>query len=93
MVGCRMMMRIMRVYSHRSSGCRKGCEWWNDEVKLAVAQKRTASEGWLHAKLVVAYDDYREKRKEVKRVVRRAKTNVVCGETGETGGSARGGCG
>ena len=42
---------------------RKGCEWWSNEVKLAVAQKRRASEEWLQAKLVVAYDNYREKRK------------------------------
>ena len=47
-------------------GCRrKGCEWWNDEVKLAVAQKRRAFEEWLQATSVVAYDNYREKRKEV----------------------------
>ena len=61
----------------RVGGCRrKGCEWWNDEVKLAVSQKSRAFEEWLQAKSVVAYANYREKRKEVRRVVRRAKRDA-----------------
>ena len=61
----------------RVGGCRrKGCEWWNEEVKLAVAQKRRAFEEWLQARSALAYDNYREKRREVKRVVRRAKRDA-----------------
>ena len=48
----------------------------NDEVKLAVSQKRRAFEEWLQAKSVVAYANYRDKRKEVKRLVRKAKRNA-----------------
>ena len=61
----------------RVGGCRrKGCEWWNEEVKLAVAQKRKAFEQWLQARSAVAYDNYREMRKVVKQVVRRAKRDA-----------------
>ena len=52
---------------------RKGSEWWNDEVRKVVGEKRKAFEEWLRCKTAVAYDRYRVKRMEVKRAVRDAK--------------------
>ena len=41
-----------------------------------MLQKRRAFEEWLQAKSVVAYDNYREERKKVRRVVKRAKRDA-----------------
>ena len=52
---------------------RRGSEWWNEEVRMVVEEKKRAFEEWLQRKNVVAYERYREKRMEVKRRVREAK--------------------
>ena len=52
---------------------RKGSEWWNEQVKKVVGEKRKAFEEWSRCKTAVAYARYREKRVEVKRAVRDAK--------------------
>ena len=54
-------------------GVRKGSEWWNEEVEVAVGEKRRAFEEWLQRKNAETYEKYREKRMEVKRKVRGAK--------------------
>ena len=63
-------------------GVRKGSEWWNEEVKGAVAEKRRAFEVWLQSGEREDYERYKELRKKVKRVVRVAKR-----EAGERFGS------
>ena len=54
-------------------GRRKGSEWWNDEVSEAVAAKRGAYEEWLQRESEERYERYKDKRREVKRVVKKAK--------------------
>ena len=54
-------------------GVRKGSEWWNEEVKAAVLEKKRAFEVWLQNGCQEAYECYRVKRSLVKRVVRNAK--------------------
>ena len=52
---------------------RKGSEWWDDEVKIVVEEKRRAFEEWLDNRDARTYERYREKRCEVKRKVKEAK--------------------
>ena len=52
---------------------RKGSEWWNDEVNEVVVRKRRAYEEWLQMSTSDAYEVYKEKRREVKNLVKRAK--------------------
>ena len=55
---------------------RKGSEWWNEEVEAAVLEKRRAYEEWLQRGNDISYESYRQKRLEVKRIVREAKRNA-----------------
>merc|ERR1711915_38529 len=70
------------VREHASSVCgkrivgdcrRKGSEWWNEEVKRKVEEKKKAFEEWLQKDNVLSYERYKEKKVEVKRKVREAK--------------------
>ena len=54
-------------------GIRKGSEWWNEEVKLVVDEKKRAYEEWLQCRTREKYDIYRVKKVEVKRRVAEAK--------------------
>ena len=54
-------------------GLRKGSEWWCEEVKLAVAEKRQAFETWLQSRTVASYERYKETRRQAKRVVKEAQ--------------------
>ena len=54
-------------------GLRKGSEWWNEEVKLAVSEKKRAYEVWLQSGSLEDYECYKGRRKMVKRVVKNAK--------------------
>ena len=54
-------------------GRRKGCEWWSDEVRVKVCEKRQPYEERLQIRTGEAYEKYKEKRVEVKRIVREAK--------------------
>ena len=51
---------------------RKGSEWWNDKVRIAVVQKKKVFEQWLQQGTEQAFDEYREERRRVKAVVREA---------------------
>ena len=59
------------VKEHASSVCgvrdvggcmRKGSEWWNEEVKRKVEEKKKAFEEWLQKDSVLAYEIYKEKK-------------------------------
>ena len=52
---------------------RKGSEWWDEEVKIVVEEKRRAFEEWLGNRDARTYERYRQKRCEVKRKVKEAK--------------------
>ena len=52
---------------------RKGSEWWNEEVKQVVAEKRKAFESWLRDGNEQTRGRYIEKKREVKRKVREVK--------------------
>ena len=52
---------------------RKGSEWWNEEVSVAVKDKRKIFEEWLQKGSAELYERYKRKRVEVKRKVRTAK--------------------
>lgn len=52
---------------------RKGSEWWNEETKVAVMEKRRAFEVWLQTRNEITYGRYKEKRNMLKRMVKRAK--------------------
>jgi len=54
-------------------GTMKGSEWWNDEIRELVNEKRNAFEVWLQNRSREAYDRYKDKRREVKVAVRVAK--------------------
>ena len=54
-------------------GIRKGSEWWNEEVKMKVEEKKKAYEEWLQCKSIEKYERYKEKNVEVKRSVAEAK--------------------
>ena len=50
-------------------GMRKGCEWWNEEVKKKVEEKKKAWEEWLQCNSEEMYERYKEKKVEAKRKV------------------------
>ena len=54
-------------------GIKKGSEWWNEEVKKVVAEKRQVYERWLQSKRREDWELYKVKRREVKRSVKQAK--------------------
>ena len=55
-------------------GCvRRGSEWWNEEVKMKVEEKKKAFEEWLQCNSMEKYERYREKNVETKRKVEEAK--------------------
>ena len=55
---------------------RNGSEWWNEEVKRAVEYKKRLFEEWLQGKDRVKYERYKEQRREVKVIIRRAKRDA-----------------
>ncbi|WP_435362528.1 hypothetical protein, partial [Klebsiella pneumoniae] len=69
-VGCAKEVCGMRRVG---AGIRKGSEWWCEEVRIAVDDKRRAFEVWLQQKDEVSYERYKEKRNQASRAVRRAK--------------------
>ena len=54
-------------------GIRKGSEWWNEEVKKKVEEKKRAFGEWLQCKSREKYESYKAKNVEVKRFVAEAK--------------------
>ena len=54
---------------------KKGSEWWNEEVGMAVAEKRRAFEEWLQRRDRVTYDRYRAHRVVEKLAVQAQKKN------------------
>jgi len=54
-------------------GIRRGSEWWNEDVKKVVKEKKSMYEEWLQKKDAVSYERYKSKRMEVKNAVRKAK--------------------
>ena len=58
---------------------RKGSEWWDEEMRMAVGEKRWAYEEWLQRGTVEAYERYKRKRVEVKWKVRAAKRRILIG--------------
>ena len=52
---------------------RKGSEWWDDEVKKAVEEKKRAFKDWLQSRTREAYERYKEKRRETKHRLKEAK--------------------
>ena len=52
---------------------RKGSEWWDEEVSVAVKEKRQAYEEWLQSGSSELYERYKRMRVKVKRKVRTAK--------------------
>ena len=59
-------------------GCmRKGSEWWKEEVKMKVEEKKRSFEEWLQCNSV---ERYREKNVEAKRKVEEAKRMTNFGQ-------------
>ena len=54
-------------------GIRKESEWWNDKERLAVLQKIKNFEQWLQQGTEQAFEEYKEEKRRVKAVVRKAK--------------------
>ena len=54
-------------------GIRKGSEWWNEGVKKKVQEKKQAFEEWLQCNSAENYENYKQKKVEVKRKVKEAK--------------------
>ena len=54
-------------------GIRKGSEWWNEEVKKKVEEKKKAFGEWLQFGNRERYERYRAINVEVKRLVKKAK--------------------
>ena len=52
---------------------RKESNWWCEDVRLAVTEKRYVYEVWQQRKDKVSFKRYKEKLKQTKRVVRVAK--------------------
>lgn len=52
---------------------RKGCEWWNDEVKRLIGEKGKLFNRWLKDKNGVVREEYKRKNREVKAKVRELK--------------------
>ena len=52
---------------------RKGGEWWNKEVGMAMAVKRRAFEEWLQRRDRLTYDRYQAQRVVMKLAVKVAK--------------------
>ena len=57
-------------------GIKKGREWWNEEIKMKVEEKKKAYEEWLQCRSREKYEIYKEKNVEVKRRVAEAKRNA-----------------
>ena len=57
-------------------GVRKGSEWWCEDVRKAVAEKRQAYEVWLQRRDEASYESYKERRNQAKRAVRVAKVRA-----------------
>ena len=58
------------------NGRRKGSEWWNDELKNMVKRKKEAFCKYLSTKEGRDWEEYKERCREVKREVKRAKRRV-----------------
>ncbi|KAK7907805.1 hypothetical protein WMY93_016417 [Mugilogobius chulae] len=69
-VGCAEEVCGMRRVG---GGVRKGSEWWCEDVRLAVTEKRRAYEVWQQRKDRKSYECYKEKRSATKRAVREAR--------------------
>ena len=54
-------------------GIRKGSEWWCEEVKVVIEEKKKAYGNWLQKKDHDSYQKYKEKNNQAKRAVERAK--------------------
>ena len=54
-------------------GIRRGSEWWNEDIKRKVEQKRRAYVEWLQCRTRGKYERYKDLNKEVKRMVKKAK--------------------
>lgn len=54
-------------------GVRKGAEWWNEECRVAVEEKKSAYGRWLQVRDEDGYERYKEKRSRARRVIREAK--------------------
>ena len=52
---------------------RRGSEWWNEEVKVKVLEKKKAFEEWLQCDSRENYEKYQEKKAEAKRKVNEEK--------------------
>ena len=52
---------------------RKGCEWWNESIERHVKEKKVLYERYLQERDLDAYERYKRKRNEVKRVIKDAK--------------------
>ena len=63
------------VYGKRFfGGCmRRGSEWWNEEVKMKVEEKKRAFEEWLQCNSMEKCERYREKNVETKQKVEEVK--------------------
>ena len=57
-------------------GVRKGSEWWCEEVKVAVEEKKRAHGVWLQKKSEVSYERYKECKRRAMRAVRFAKARA-----------------
>ena len=70
-----VMRRTEEVCGMRKvgSGIRKGSEWWNENTRRIVREKKMAFETWLQNRSRDAHERYKEKRKEAKRAVDLAK--------------------
>ena len=52
---------------------RRGSEWWDEELKQKVAEKKRAFEEWMRVESEEAWERYRNIKREVKRSVRESK--------------------
>ncbi|XP_071512677.1 uncharacterized protein [Panulirus ornatus] len=55
---------------------RKGSEWWDEEVRVLVKEKREAFGRFLQGKNAIEWEMYKRKRQEVKRKVQEVKKSA-----------------
>ena len=70
---CKSAVEVCGMRRVGGRGIRKGSEWWNEEVKKVLTEKRQMFERWLQSKRSEDWEVYKDKRREAKGAVKQAK--------------------
>ena len=70
---CKSAVEVCGMRRVGGRGIRKGSEWWNEEVKKVLTEKRQMFERWLQSKRSEDWEVYKDKRREAKGAVKQVK--------------------